>query len=76
MAPLVFGELIPMMNRKLAQGRHVEWLRASAHCNETDLGERSDHQLKRSGRNVHRLLKDMTEGRDISDATPWPYPGS
>ncbi|MGP0223971.1 MULTISPECIES: hypothetical protein [unclassified Paenarthrobacter] len=65
-----------MMNRKLAQGRHVEWLRASAHINETELGERSDHQMKRSGRNVHRLLKDMVEGRDISDATPWPYPGA
>jgi hypothetical protein len=65
-----------MMNRKLAQGRHVEWLRASAHLNESDLGERTDLQLKRSGRMVHRLLQDMAEGRDISDASPWPTPGA
>lgn len=61
-----------MMNRKLAQGRHVEWLRSSVHSGEMDLGERSDHQQKRSGRTVHRLLQDMAEGRDISDAWPWP----
>jgi hypothetical protein len=65
-----------MMNRKLAQGRHVEWLRSSAHCGEADLGERSDYQQKRSGRIVHRRLQDMAEGRDVSDATPWPSPGS
>lgn len=65
-----------MMNRKLAQGRHVEWLRASAHFNETDLGERTDLHLKRSGKLVHRLLPDMAEGRDISDASPWPTPGT
>ena len=34
-----------MMNRKLAQGRHVEWLRTSPHSSETDPGERSDHSL-------------------------------
>ncbi|MFJ4028633.1 hypothetical protein ACIPWF_14755 [Paenarthrobacter sp. NPDC089989] len=65
-----------MMNKKLAHGRHVEWLRASAHFNETDLGERTDLQLKRSGKLVHRLLQDMAEGRDTSDASPWPTPGS
>ncbi|MGO4246239.1 hypothetical protein AB4Y87_03415 [Paenarthrobacter sp. RAF54_2] len=61
-----------MMNRKLAQGRHVEWLRSSVHCSETDAGERTDHQPTRSGRIVHRLLQDMAEGRDFSDAWPWP----
>jgi hypothetical protein len=61
-----------MMNRKLAHGRHVEWLRASVHWNETDPGEQNDHQLKRSGRIVHRLLQDMAEERDVSNAAPWP----
>lgn len=65
-----------MMNRKLAQGRHVEWLQASAQSNETDLGEHTGHQLKRSGSVVHRLLQDMAERRDIKDVTPWPSPGS
>jgi hypothetical protein len=65
-----------MMNRKLAQGRHVEWLRASAHFNESDLGERTDMHPKRSGKLIHRLLQDMAEGRDISDASPWPIPGT
>lgn len=65
-----------MMNRKLAQGRHVEWLRSSAHCGQADLGERSDYQPKRSGRLIHRLLQDVAEGREIGDATPWPSPGS
>lgn len=26
------SELISMMNRKLAQGRHVEWVRTSSEC--------------------------------------------
>ena len=64
-----------MMNRKLAQGRHVEWLRSAAHCGETDADERSDHQSKRSRRIVHRLRQDMAEGRDIRDVWPWPMPG-
>ncbi|WP_423183558.1 hypothetical protein [Arthrobacter sp. NyZ413] len=64
-----------MMNRKLAQGRHVEWLRASAPFNETDLGERTNVQLRRSGKLVHRLLQDMAEGRDTRDSSPWPTPG-
>ena len=65
-----------MMNRKLAQGRHVEWLRASAQATETDLGEHTGHQVKRSARIVHRLPPDMAEGRDVKDVTPWPSPGS
>ncbi|MDR6989159.1 hypothetical protein J2Y66_003674 [Paenarthrobacter nitroguajacolicus] len=65
-----------MMNRKLAQGRHVEWLRASAYFKETDLGERTNVQLKRSGKLVHRILQDMPEGRDSSDVSPWPTSGS
>ena len=65
-----------MMNRKLAQGRHVEWLRASAHYDETNLGERTDQQSKRSGKIVHRLRQNIVEGRDIRDANPWPSPGS
>jgi hypothetical protein len=65
-----------MMNRKLAQGRHLEWLRASAHFNETDLGERADLQLKRSAQLVHRLLQATAEGRDSRDASPWPTRGA
>lgn len=37
-----------MMNGNLAQGRRVEWLWVSTHYNEMILGERTDHQQKRS----------------------------
>jgi hypothetical protein len=60
-----------MMNRKLAQGRHVEWLRASARSNETHLGERTDLQPNHSGKPVRRLLQDMVEGRNSRDASLW-----
>jgi hypothetical protein len=62
------------MNRKLAQGRHVERLQSSPHCGERDLGEPSDHQLMRSGAAVLLLLRDMVERSDVSDAWPWPTP--
>lgn len=60
-----------MMNKKLAQGRHTDWLRSTENSRDSTLGERSDHQIKRSGRTVHRLVPDMSEGRDTRDAWPW-----
>jgi len=63
-----------MMNRKLAHGRQIEWLRASTRLIDKDLGERTDLRLVRSVRLVQGLLRDMTESRDLIDVSPWPTP--
>jgi hypothetical protein len=65
-----------MMNRNVAQVRHDEWQRASSRNSETNLGERTDRQLKRSGKVVHRLRWDVVEGHDVRDSTPWRSLGS
>jgi hypothetical protein len=46
--PLSFSELISMMNRMLAHGRHVEWaLRAQKDCGRGVPGQRFDNKSAR-----------------------------
>lgn len=80
--PPSFSELISMMNRKLAHGRHVEWVSRAKGCGAALPGQRSEGKpaqrspnpdLNRpSGFRQHSAYESSTSVADLATDGKWP----